>query len=806
MSFGNSIQNLRAEQFTDDEILEDVLSLKPELAETVTKLRSEGFGVNEILDDIATLDFSGNSKDSSEKPKEKAGKLKSALYGAAEGILGLPALVQYGVNEWSKPFENMFGEPANLPFEKENPLMNTLSQFPESEDATSRYIRQGTAGVVGGLPFGAPGVVGGLSGSLAGQGVREAFGEEGKFNEFGLGETAAIGTDIFTGGLGALATDLGRNISKASAKASSQLFQNAESRLQKGNVRAVLRGDKGRLENQIAEASEAQLKQYEEALGKISPETIENIPATGTSNIKQQTENLQKEGFLGTLYPEQMTPDQGGSLLQNTAKKVFQENVINAEREAYNKASQAAQGISGEAPITVRMAKDLREELLRTTPTPEQNPTIHFLNGLIRDLEQETPAARLSASRVLDVNGNPLIAERIVPAAAMPRERQANDLVKMVQSGNQAINYDSQLREQSHRLKKIINQLRDETGQVLSKNPEASRLYREANLLHGVNAETWGTKFMRDLRFAENPEKIVSRLHQASNLRNLNEGISEARIRGLAERLVIDSITSGGSSDANRLAINNIIPELSPTARQVAKDMLALKDGLTTQGSRQAQVNGILKDVTQSLSTGIRPEKTLKLMKTAKGYQLVKESMNATPETRKVFKALERQVVEDIFSEFLDKGGRLDFNKIESVFKNKEIRDVVRQIGGDRLVKQFLDLEKMAKNFQRNSKLYSTPEAKSLMSKMVKEGWKLAAITPFLHMLHFPSALIGLVGVGRAGILASTPLFRELKDRILTNPKIFRALEQLSLADTAQKLEKSLFRLRDEIGEIGETS
>ena len=36
----------------------------------------------------------------------KVGKTKSALYGAAEGALGIPALVQYGVNEWSKALES----------------------------------------------------------------------------------------------------------------------------------------------------------------------------------------------------------------------------------------------------------------------------------------------------------------------------------------------------------------------------------------------------------------------------------------------------------------------------------------------------------------------------------------------------------------------------------------------------------------------------------------------------------------------------------------------------------------------------
>ena len=165
--------------------------------------------------------FGFEPEKSVEDQKEKAGAAKSILLGFAEAALGIPALIQYGVNEWSRPLEDLaYGEEANpTDFEKENPLLNVISKFPESEDETSRRLRVGSSGAALGALGGIPGILAGLVGSQAGQTVREVYGKNGKFDNFGPGELAAIGVDLAAG----FGTGVASNVAKQGARQASSL-------------------------------------------------------------------------------------------------------------------------------------------------------------------------------------------------------------------------------------------------------------------------------------------------------------------------------------------------------------------------------------------------------------------------------------------------------------------------------------------------------------------------------------------------------------------------------------------------------
>src|ERR1044071_3056809 len=143
---------------------------------------SEDYSNFGFLADIKD-EMEGKTHIQEELKKEKAGKGESVLNGFIDAFLSVPALVQYGVNEISKPIEEaLYGQDENPPsFEEENPVMNYLGGLKEGEDETARRIRVGTAGAVGGAIGGIPGIIAGLVGSQAGQTVREIYGKEGKF-------------------------------------------------------------------------------------------------------------------------------------------------------------------------------------------------------------------------------------------------------------------------------------------------------------------------------------------------------------------------------------------------------------------------------------------------------------------------------------------------------------------------------------------------------------------------------------------------------------------------------------------------
>ena len=253
--------------------------------------------------------------------KEKVGKTKSALYGIAEGILGIPALVQYGVNEWSKALEQAFGqEDSNLSFEKENPILNLISQFPESEDQASRRIRTGVSGATIGALGGIPGIIAGVVGSQAGQTVREIFGKEGKFENFGWGEGAAIGSDLLAGGIAGIGASLARSSTRAGAGAGASqvpsIFQQGRGILANAQIKNVIQGEKNALTNIIDNFGNAQLQGFEREAASISPNRYSELRAANVSGLQRQADQMFRTNNLSIISPLHVTPEQGGELFR----------------------------------------------------------------------------------------------------------------------------------------------------------------------------------------------------------------------------------------------------------------------------------------------------------------------------------------------------------------------------------------------------------------------------------------------------------------------------------------------------------
>ena len=746
------------------------------------------------------VDYSQFGGKSVEPVKEKVGKFKSTLLGVYEGILGIPGLAQYGVNEYSKALEKAFGNEApEASFEEENPILSHLSKLPESEGQAARRFR--VAGNV--LPVaalgGLPGIITGLVGSQAGQTIREVYGKDGKFDEFGWGEVAALATDVVVGGAAGVGLSLARQGAQGTAQQAPSIFRNAQTGLQRQITKNAVQSESNVLQGIINAFSQSQLRGFEEEAARLSPNRFTQLTQSNASGLKRNADQMFRNTQLSLISPIEATTEQAGRAIQDAANLTFRNEVLNAERTAYSSARDAAEEVSGQAPKTLEEAKTLRANLTRNEPTPEQRPLITFLDGLISDLETTTPASTTPASKLVDASGKPLVEAVEHEATTQATTRTANDLVDLVQRSNQAVNYGGELREQSHRLAPLIATLRGEVGEILSENPVAAQLYQDANLLHGRNAEIWGTRYMRNVRFSENPEQIIGSTKKASNMRNLKQAVQDPTIQGVTERAVVNQITEGGSPQSNRTAVHNLSPELSLNARNSADQLINVKDPLTTTGGRAAVRNDILKDAAQSVNTGKRPEKILELMQTPKGYQIVRESLNGTPQSRELFQSFQRLFLEDIVTSITDKSGIIDFSKARQIFKNPEMRQVVEQIGGASLIRRFEQLESFANNFERNMALYSKPETQSLVKSIVGNIKNAGLITAVLHAMHIPWAVIAGLGLATGTAKVSKLTYNALQKKLLSNPRAIHYLEKVSQAKTTEELAKQLPRLIAEL-------
>jgi len=770
-------------------------------AELVEEEIPEEVTASEEEQNVPEFNPSKYGAEETKPPKEKVGKFKSALYGLAEGVLGIPARLKYEIGEVSKPIDEMFyGKDENpKTFEEENPILNAISSFPESKDEASRRIRVGfqtlPVSVVGGIP----GIIAGLVGSQAGQTIREVFGKEGKFDEFGWGEGAAMAADVL-GGVGAGVTQsLIRGSRQATAQQVPAAFRQGGRGLQGKVVKNAIQQEKHALDEVVNNFSGAQLQVFEEEAAQISQNSYTQITQSGAGDLKRNADNMFRNTQLSIISPISATPDQAGRAIQDAANVTFRNEVLGAERAAYSAARESAEGVSGQAPRTIAQAKALRANLTRVEPTPEQKPLIAFLDNLIADLETNTPASTTPASKLLDSSGKPLVGAVEHEAVTEATTRSANELVDMVQNANQTVNYGAELREQSHRLIPIVDTFREEVGQVLSKKPEAATLFGDANRLHARNAEVWGTNYMRNVRFAENPESIITASTKASNMRNLKQGIQNPEIQGVAERAVVDNLTATRGAASSRRVVDNISPELSPTARGAAEELINVKDPLTTTGGRAAVRNDILKDAAQSVNTGKRPEVILDLMQTPKGYQIVRESMQGSPQSRQLFQTFERLFMEDVVSSVVSPSGVIDFKKARNIIKNPEMREVLSQIGNGSALRRFEQLERLANNFERNIALYSMPETQSLFQGVAKETGKMGMTGAILHALHIPWPVIAGLGLGKTGIGGLKISYRVLEKKLLSNPRAVHYLERVSEATTPRQLAKQLPRLVAEL-------
>ena len=682
---------------------------------------------------------------------------------------------------------------------KESPYSKLLSTFPESEDQLSRRARTGVSAAILGAPFGVPGVVGGVIGSQAGQTVRELFGNEGKFDEFGLGEASAIGADLLFGGASGIIADLVRQSPRIAAKAAPNVFQQGNSRLRNSLIKNQIQGERTALEETINSFGQQEIKNFETAINKITPERITDITEASASTMQQEANNLYRNQQLNIISPINQTPEQTGRVLQEQANEVFRTEVLQAERSAYNQAQEAAQGLQGEAPRTLEQATKLREQLTVNNPTPEQESLINFLDGFIADLETKTPEKITPASSLLNAQGQPITPSSTIPASTKPTKRTVNEFIDRLQRANNAVSYDSETRLQSHRLKPILATFREEISNMLAKRPDARTAYEVANELHGRNAEVWGTRYMRNVRFGENPETIISRAKVASNMQNFNEAMQNVGSQNMLQRQVVASMTESGNASANRIALTKLAPELSQNSQAVAHNLINVKDPLTSVGGRAALRNSILTEAANAVTTGQKPTSILQLMQTPKGLRLVRESLNSTANGRRLLKTIEKQYVQDLFSTVLDKNGKIDFTKARNIIKDADTRAVLQEIGGNHLVGQFDRLERMANNLQRNIDLYKNPKVISLIQEASKKLKGSAMLGAFFHMLNVPTPIIIGLGlaksVGELTAIAGKSAFKKL----LSNPRSVQILEQISNANTAEKLMEQIPRL---IGEI----
>lgn len=665
----------------------------------------------------------------------------------------------------------------------ENLVSQLFQSLPASEGLMANVARGASRATIGvaagggvGLPV-SPAILGGAAIGGGAAGVGEAAG----FNPL-VSAAMELGT-----GVGA--TAFLENLGRAGPVTLSPLAREGKSFLEASAAKAIVQQGESGLNREIEKIASSQLRDMELATGRLSESRFAELAPLRTtlSEEQQQLQQLARNGILDTVHPTEATNQTAMTRIQNAVNQKFQESVIEAEAAAYSAAKAKSATARFSTPNTLQQAKNLRADMMRVAPSPEQEAVINELNRFIGAIEEGR------GPQILGPDGM-AFGEGLAPA------QMANEHIQNLQNANRFVSYDSALRSQSDRMKPILATYRRE---IAGKLPEDAReAWNAANSLHARNAEIWGTRYMRGLRFEEVPERILSQTKTPSNLQNLKKAMGRSRFVSLMERQIIDDITAKGSAESQRLALKQLAPRLTPTARRAAKELVDLGDKVGSQGARAAEKKALLSDIVQAAETGQPPTKALGLYETAKGRRFVHESLGKTEQGRQVAKSLDRMYTESLVNEFTKADGTLNIAKVKDIFNSpngKEIKAVLRDIGGQDLVNRFEGLARIAENIEKNVAIYTKPSFREGLRTLLQTGQNHLLISGMLHLFHFPTAFLLSAGIVRAGAASLRKVSSLAINTALRNPKIYRALEQMSRSQSA---ELSLRLLPQIIGSI----
>jgi hypothetical protein len=293
---------------------------------------------------------------------------------------------------------------------------------------------------------------------------------------------------------------------------------------------------------------------------------------------------------------------------------------------------------------------------------------------------------------------------------SLKRPVSASKLMELGRRLNKIIDYDIVGASIKNELKPVIGEIKQEIRNALSKkSPDLANKFSKAEANYGETAKKFSKDQVLKMRREESPEKILINLETPSKLNDVKNIVSPQQFKQI-EREILENAKSLNHTKVANLAkqLRGIISEDAYTAlKSLETDKLPLGKFGRERRIRQ----GIADDVADSISTGQRPEKTLKLWKTQKGQNLIKESLKETPNQSEILDYLKTQSFYDFASSIVDNTGKVNFKKLNEFLADPAFIKNLESIGGKQAVTFFKNLENLSNKLEKNLNLIENIKA-----------------------------------------------------------------------------------------------
>lgn len=495
------------------------------------------------------------------------------------------------------------------------------------------------------------------------------------------------------------------------------------------------------LTGRLAKTSTEAIEDFDKQISKLSEPSFGDVRDFSTREIEKDIMKGNRDAVLDTVSPIETTSKKTWETVRETVDGNFQA-LKETYSSLYNSAEESAKMIKSRPTETYDVAKKWNSELQRglIKASPEK-PVAATFEQMVRELTFDPHVEVRKVMERLDKEGLTAdwqevhnLLKRTGQLEGPVTQVNVDQLMKTKRSIGRILAKSDIIPAPVDLLKPLSAALKRDIRAGLAADQEALRSFDTAEDLYAQGQKIYNNDIIRKLRKAETAEKMSADFISPSHLEKLNNAVGPNDIiKDLAQRNVVETIGAKSRQVAEGYARENQ-QYLSKKANDALNKLIEMGDSLTSPGSQNIARANILQDVQQALSTGVRPDKTLKMMQNDVGYQLVKDTMTRSPNGRKIWEGLKRMTVEDMIKSIVDKDKRIDFEKAKYIFENPHLKKVVQESLGKDGYRFFSQLERYGSNMAKNIEKFSRQDptiARRIAEMKVPAKWLFYALGYF---------------------------------------------------------------------------
>lgn len=467
-------------------------------------------------------------------------------------------------------------------------------------------------------------------------------------------------------------------------------------------------------------AAERQITPQDLKTRQVNDETWHRL----NQDVRIQSEPLESKAGDFVKEAESIERDTIQELIEESGERAASEEALGNEirdtietrleeakasyRPLYQEVEEASKGIISQPVSTGRYAGEKLKEIVKYKTKPEGYERV------IRTLEN-----------VLEDTGYAIQKnkEGVIEEIIKTKDTAVDDMIEVGRRLNEMIAFDTFEPSVENVLKKVVKEVKADIRRSLAGHPELLEQWNTAEATHGDVASRFGRKSVKSIRGQQAGERVTKALESPTAMADVKQILSPEDLKQF-EREMLEKLNSQSYDNAQKM-YRKMKGHLSEQNKMLAREIVEAKNPHNPAMREKLVKQSVVDDMSKTLTTGERPEKTMKLWQTPKGQRLVKDAFYGSPNWPQVKNYLERQSFADMVKSVTTKEGVIDFKQFNEFMKDPAMVKNIREQGGEEAVTFFKNMKDMVKKAEWKVKRLDrlpTKEDVELYKKFRKES------------------------------------------------------------------------------------